>query len=106
MWAVVGIWDIDADLIECIREQVPLMASSKINYPGFVHGVWTMDAHAILVFEDEPNARHYHQSMLEQGAVDRPGITNVRWDLTEVAAQSDTTGWTSRDGHRHVSPTS
>ena len=42
MWAVVGIWDIDADLIESIREQVPLMASSKINYPGFVHGVWTM----------------------------------------------------------------
>lgn len=101
MWAVVGIWDVDPELVDAVREQIPLMASSKITYPGFVRGVWTLDGHAILVFDDEPRARHYFDSMLAQDAVDRPGIRSVRWDLTEVAAQSDSTGWTSRDGRRH-----
>jgi hypothetical protein len=104
MWAVIGIWHIDPDLIDTIRDQIPLMASSKMAYPGFVHGIWTMDAHAILVFADEQSARHYHDSVLAQGALDRPGIRGVRWDLTEVGAESDTTGWTDRAGSRHTAP--
>jgi len=104
MWAVIGVWDIDPGLIETIRGQIPLMASSKTTYPGFVHGVWTMDAHAILAFTDEESARHYYDSVLEQGAVDRPGIRSIRWDVTEVGAESDTTGWTDRAGGRHTTP--
>ena len=101
MWAVVGVWDVDSEIIDDIRAQVPLLASSKVTFPGFLRGVWTMDAHAILVFEDESSARRYYDGVIEQGAVEQPGVRNIRWDLTEVAAESDPTGWTSRDGERH-----
>ena len=103
MWAVVGVWDIDPKIVEDLRDQVPLLASSKVTFPGFVHGVWTMDGHAILVFEDEGSARRYHEGVVEQGGVDQPGVRSIRWDVSEVAAESDTTGWTSRDGRRHPS---
>jgi hypothetical protein len=101
MWAVIGVWDIDKGLIDELRAQVPLMASSKIGRPGFVHGTWTVDGHMVQVFADEANARAYHQAMLDQGAVDRPGIRSVVWAVAEVGAESDGTGWTSRDGQRH-----
>ncbi|MEU4195580.1 hypothetical protein AB0E69_27015 [Kribbella sp. NPDC026611] len=104
MWAVIGVWDIDEDLIDAIRSQVPDMAAGKINLPGFVHGTWTMDGHAVLVFADEPSALQYYEDMLTQGAVDRPGIRSVVWHLSEVGAESDTTGWTARDGTRHAQP--
>jgi hypothetical protein len=53
------------------------------------------------VFADEEDARRYHQDMIDQGAVDRPGIRSVVWAVSEVGAESDTTGWTARDGQRH-----
>ncbi|MER7249266.1 hypothetical protein [Kribbella sp. NPDC000426] len=101
MWAVIGVWDIDPELIDGLRDQVPLMAASKIALPGFVHGTWTQDGHMIQVYEDEASARSYHQAMLDQGAVDRPGIRSVVWHVSEVGAESDATGWTARDGERH-----
>ncbi|GAA1694300.1 hypothetical protein GCM10009745_44830 [Kribbella yunnanensis] len=101
MWAVIGVWDIDPDLIEGLRDQLSLMASSKIPLPGFVHGTWTRDGHMIQVYADEANARQYHQAMLDQGAVDRPGIRNIVWAVSEVGAESDTTGWTDRTGTHH-----
>jgi len=103
MWAVVGVWDIDPKIVEDLRDQVPLLTSSEVTFPGFVHGVWTMDGHAILVFEDEGSARGYHDGVVEQGGVEQPGVRSIRWDVSEVAAESDTTGWTSRDGRRHPS---
>ncbi len=103
MWAVIGVWDIDAGLIDELRAQVPLMASSKVGRPGFVHGTWTLDGHMIQVFADEADARRYHQDMLDQGAVERPGIRSVVWDAAEVGAESETTGWIAQDGQRHDS---
>ncbi|MBM7784972.1 hypothetical protein [Tenggerimyces flavus] len=102
MWAVIGVWDIDPELIEGLREQLSLMASSKIALPGFVHGTWTREGHMIQVYADEASARGYHRDMIDQGAVDRPGVRNIVWDVAEVGAESDTTGWTDRDGHRHT----
>ncbi|MGW6282997.1 hypothetical protein [Kribbella sp. NPDC055071] len=101
MWAVIGVWDIDPELIEGLRDQLSLMASSKIALSGFVHGTWTMDGHMIQVYDNEADARSYHQAMLDQGAVDRPGIRSVVWHVAEVGSESDTAGWTDREGRRH-----
>jgi hypothetical protein len=60
MWAVIGVWKIDPSVIEELRAQVPLMASSKVGTPGFLHGTWTLDGHMMQVFADERNARRYH----------------------------------------------
>ena len=57
MWAVVGVWEIDASLIEQVRAQVPEMAQGKIGMPGFLHGTWTRDGHVMMVFADEQAAR-------------------------------------------------
>ncbi len=40
------------------------------------------------VFADEQNARRYHDAMLTQGAVDRPGVKSIVWDVAEVGAES------------------
>ncbi|MEV6240842.1 hypothetical protein [Lentzea sp. NPDC051838] len=88
MWAVIGVWDIDPDKIDELRAQVPLMASSKVGLPGFVHGTWTLDGHMIQVYDNEADARRYHQAMIDQGAVEQPGVRNVVWDVAEVGAES------------------
>ena len=88
MWAVIGVWDIAPELIDEIRSQVPLMASSKVGRPGFLHGTWTLDGHAVQVFADEANARKYHEDMRAQGALERPGLRCVVWDVSEVGAES------------------
>ncbi|MEV6281305.1 hypothetical protein [Kribbella sp. NPDC051770] len=101
MWAVIGVWDIDADQIDGLREQLTLMAASKIPMPGFVHGTWTRDGHMVQVYNDELCARRYHQDMLDQHVVDRPGVRNLVWDVAEVGAESDAKGWTDRSGRHH-----
>lgn len=102
MWAVVGVWDIDAEAIEPLRDQLTLMAAGKIGLPGFVHGTWTRDGHMIQVYADEQNARRYHQAMIDQGAVEPPGVRNIVWAVAEVGAESDLTGWTDRAGKHHT----
>jgi len=42
----------------------------------------------MMVFADEQAARRYHGDMLAQGAVDRPGLRSVVWDVAEVGAES------------------
>jgi hypothetical protein len=93
MWAVIGVWDIAPELIEELRAQVPLMASSKVGTPGFLHGTWTLDGQMIQVFADEANARRYHDAMVEQGAVERPGVRCVVWAVAEVGAESYAEGF-------------
>jgi hypothetical protein len=88
MWAVIGVWEIDSSLIEAVRAQVPEMAQGKIGMPGFLHGTWTQDGHVMMVFADEQAARRYHGDMLAQGAVERPGLRCVVWDVAEVGAES------------------
>jgi hypothetical protein len=88
MWAVIGVWDIAPERIEELRAQVPLMASSKVGMPGFLHGTWTLDGHMIQVFGDEASARKYHGDMVEQGHVEQPGVRSVVWDVAEVGAES------------------
>ena len=88
MWAVIGAWEIDASLIEELRALVPEMAKGKVGIPGFVHGTWTQDGHVLMVFADEQSARRYHGDMLSQGAVERPGLRCIVWDVAEVAAES------------------
>jgi hypothetical protein len=88
MWAVIGVWEIDASLLEQVRAQIPEMASGKIGMPGFLHGTWTQDGHVMMVFADEQAARRYHGDMLTQGAVDRPGLRSIVWDVAEVGAES------------------
>ncbi|HEY3560892.1 MAG TPA: hypothetical protein VGL05_25695 [Kribbella sp.] len=102
MWAVIGVWDIDPELIDGLRAQLPAMAHGKIALPGFVHGTWTVDGHMVQVYADEASARRYHQAMLEQGAVEQPGVRNVVWAVAEVGAESDLNGWTSRAGEHHA----
>jgi hypothetical protein len=91
MWAVIGVWDIDASLLDAIRARIPEMASSKIGMPGFLHGTWTRDGHVMMVFADEDGARRYHADMLSQGAVERPGQRNIVWDVAEVGAEAAVT---------------
>ncbi len=88
MWAVIGVWEIDPSAINELRAQIPLMASSKVGTPGFLHGTWTLDGHMMQVFADEQNARRYHDAMLAQDAVDRPGVKSIVWDVAEVGAES------------------
>jgi len=88
MWAVIGVWEIDASVIEAVRAQIPDMAQGKTRMPGFVHGTWTQDGHAMLVFADEAAARRYHADMLAQGAGERPGLRTIVWDVAEVGAES------------------
>lgn len=88
MWAVIGVWDIAPELIDELRAQVPLMASSKVGTPGFLHGTWTLDGHMVQVYADEASARRYHEDMLAQGATERPGLRCVVWDVAEVGAES------------------
>lgn len=88
MWAVVGVWQIDPALIDDVRASIPAMAEGKIGMPGYRHGTWTQDGHALLVFADEESARRYHGDMLAQGAVDRPGLRSIVWDVAEVGAES------------------
>ena len=88
MWAVIGVWKIDPSAIEELRTQVPLMASSKVGTPGFLHGTWTLDGHMMQVYADEQNARRYHDAMLAQGAVESPGMKSIVWDVAEVGAES------------------
>ncbi|HEY3556559.1 MAG TPA: hypothetical protein VGL05_03830 [Kribbella sp.] len=56
----------------------------------------------IQVFADEANTRRYHQDMIDQGATEQPGVRNVVWDVAEVGAESDDTGWRERDGNHHA----
>ncbi|WP_410622249.1 hypothetical protein [Amycolatopsis sp. cmx-8-4] len=88
MWAVIGVWDIAPEKLDELRAQVPLMASSKVGTPGFVHGTWTVDGHMIQVYADEANARRYHDDMLAQGFTDQPGVRCVVWAVAEVGAES------------------
>ena len=88
MWAVIGVWKLDSSVIEQVRALIPDMAQGKLTMPGFVHGTWTVDGHAILVFADEQSARRYHSDMLAQGAVERPGQRCIVWDVAEVGAES------------------
>jgi hypothetical protein len=81
-------WKIVASLIEEVRAQVPEMAHGKIGMPGFLHGTWTRDGHVMMVFADEQTAGRYHSDMLAQGAVERPGLRCVVWDVAEVGAES------------------
>ena len=92
MWAVIGVWKIAPSAIDELRAQVPTMASSKVGTPGFLHGTWTLDGHMMQVFADERNARRYHDAMLAQGAVERPGVRCIVWDVAEVGAESSATG--------------
>lgn len=101
MWAVIGVWRIDADAIGDLRERIPLMAAGKIDLPGFLHGTWTRDGHMIQVYADEQSAKNYHQDMINRHLVEPPGVRNLVWEVAEVGAESDTTGWTDRDGRRH-----
>lgn len=88
MWAVIGVWDIAPELIGELRAQVPLMASSKVGTPGFLHGTWTLDGHMVQVYADEASARRYHDAMRAQGAIERPGLRCVVFDVAEVGAES------------------
>jgi len=88
MWAVIGVWEFDSSIIEQVRALIPDMAQGKLGMPGFVHGTWTVDGHALLVFADELSARRYHGDMLDQGAVERPGQRCIVWDVAEVGAES------------------
>jgi hypothetical protein len=88
MWAVIGVWEIDSSLIDDLRALVPEMARGKIGMLGFVHGTWTRDGHVMMVFADEHSARRYHGDMLAQGAVERPGLRCIVWDVAEVGAES------------------
>ena len=88
MWAVIGVWEFDPELLDEIRPQLPAMAAGKLGVPGFLHGVWTVDGHVMQVYADEANARRYHQDMLTQGAVERPGQRCLVWDVAEVGAES------------------
>jgi hypothetical protein len=88
MWAVIGVWKIDPSVIVELRAAVPLMASSKVGTPGFLHGTWTLDGHMVQVYADEQNARRYHDAMVAQGALERPGVECVVWDVAEVGAES------------------
>jgi hypothetical protein len=90
MWAVIGVWTIDDGLRDAVNAQVPAMAQGKIGMPGFVHGTWTNDGHAILVFDDETTARKYHDDMRSQGLGERPGLRCVLFDIAEVGAESRT----------------
>jgi hypothetical protein len=40
------------------------------------------------VFADEQNARRYHDAMLAGGALERPGVQCVVWDVAKVGAES------------------
>lgn len=88
MWAVIGVWELNPEMHDEWRAQVPLMASSKVGLPGFVHGTWTQDGHAIQVYDNEADARRYHGDMVEKGYLERPGLRNVVWDVAEVGAES------------------
>jgi hypothetical protein len=44
----------------------------------------------VQVFADEQNARRYHHAMLAQGAVERPGVRCIVWDVAQVGAESFT----------------
>jgi hypothetical protein len=90
MWAVIGVWDIAPEKIDELRAQVPLMASSKVGTPGFVHGTWTLDGHMVQVYADEANARRYHDDMRDRGLLDQPGVRCVVWAVAEVGAESQT----------------
>jgi hypothetical protein len=87
-WGVIGVWDINPEVIDELRAQVPLMASSKAGLPGFVHGTWMLDGHMIQVYEDGANARRYHEDMREQGHLERPGVRCIVWDVAEVGAEA------------------
>ena len=39
------------------------------------------------VFADDQNARRYHDAMLTEGAVERPGVKSIVWDVAEVGAE-------------------
>jgi len=88
MWAVIGVWDISPELIDELRSQVPLMASSKVGTPGFIHGTWTLDGHMVQVYADEASARKYYDDMRAQGLIARPGLRCIVFDVAEVGAES------------------
>lgn len=86
MWAVIGIWQVEPELVAEIRAQVPAMAAGKVDLEGFVFGTWTVDGHTLFLFADEASARRYHDEMLRFDAVHRPGMRCVVYDVAEVAA--------------------
>ena len=88
MWAVIGVWDLDPDRATELRALVPAMAAGKVGMPGFLHGTWTLNGHAVLVFADEPSARRYHDEMRSSGAFEGPGQRCVVFDVAEVGAES------------------
>ena len=88
MWAVIGVWECDPEVLGALRRQLPAMAEGKLELPGFVHGTWTVDGHMMQVYADEVSARRYHQDMIRQGAVERPGQRCIVWDVAEVGAES------------------
>ena len=88
MWAVIGVWEFDPDVLTGLRPQLPAMAEGKLALPGFIHGTWTVDGHVMQVYADEVSARTYHQDMIRQGAVERPGQRCIVWDVAEVGAES------------------
>jgi hypothetical protein len=71
-----------------MRALVPAMAAGKVGMPGFLHGTWTLDGHAVLVFEDENSARRYHDDMRSKGAIEAPGQRCIAFDVAEVGAES------------------
>lgn len=88
MWAVIGVWELSPEMHDEWRAQVPLMASSKVGLPGFVHGTWTQDGQMIQVYDNEADARRYHADMVEKGYLERPGLRSVVWEVAEVGAES------------------
>lgn len=88
MWAVIGVWEFDPEVLGELRPLLPAMAQGKLELPGFLHGTWTVDGHVMQVYDDEVNARRYHQDMIMQGAVERPGQRCIVWDVAEVGAES------------------
>lgn len=88
MWAVIGVWEFDPEVLGELRPLLPAMAQGKLELPGFLHGTWTVDGHVMQVYADEVSARRYHQDMIRQGAVERPGQRCIVWDVAEVGAES------------------
>lgn len=90
MWAVIGVWQIDPDVIEELRGQLSAMAEGKLALPGFVHGTWTRDGHTVQVYADEASARRYYDDMHAAGVLERSGVRCLVFDVAEVGAESDT----------------
>ncbi|MCO8269509.1 hypothetical protein M1L60_02760 [Actinoplanes sp. TRM 88003] len=63
-----------------------------IDLDALRHGSQIRNLTHRAIFPDEANARRYHRAMLDQGAVERPGVRSVVWDVAEVGAESATPG--------------